>query len=139
MTLLPSFLPSVLPLSSFSLSLPLLLPSFFPSVHLSFILGLSVPSFLSPLPVLLSLPPGGTQGWLGRAWDGVLIYLFIFLRAQVVVGICQGRARVAQLSGAVDLGLVCRCRQGLGYDHDRMAAALRSYSAGRQPELMRSD
>lgn len=26
---------------------------------------------------------------------------------------------------------VSLCRQGLGYDHDRMAAALRSFSAGR--------
>lgn len=30
-------------------------------------------------------------------------------------------------------------RQGLGYDHDRMAAAWRSYSAGPERQLRRSD
>lgn len=104
---LPSFISSFLPLFSFSLSFPLLLPSFFLSLHLSFMFGLCAPSFLSPLPVCPYLPSGGTQTWLGESLGP---WSYFFLRAQVgVVIICQGKARVGQLSRAVDLGLVCRC------------------------------
>lgn len=64
---------------------------------------------------------------------------YFFLRAQVEVGICQGRARVGRLEVCGSGPGVPLSRQGLGYDHDRMAAALRFYSAGQQQQPRRLD
>lgn len=117
--------------------LPLLLPSFFPSLHLPFIFILSVPSFLSPLPVLPSLPLVGTQGWLAESLGVGVLFSSACSRCgrNLPRKGSHGTAVGACGSGP---GLPLH-RQGLGYDHDRMAAALRSYSVGPQPQPERFD
>ena len=101
------FLPRFLPLCAFLFFpfLYLFLLSSLPFIFLSSSVSLCLLFYLYHL-ASLTLTPGGTQGWFGESLG---LGSYFSLRAQVVVGICQGRACVGQLSRAVDLGLVCCC------------------------------
>lgn len=127
-----SFLPPSFPFFSVLYSF---LPSFLPFLFFFYVRVLCIQFSIST-----SSPPQlffleGSRAGLGEpcVWGGVF-----FCAPQVEVGICWGRARVGAAVEGCGSGLgVPLHRQGLGYDHDRMAAALRSYFVGWQRHIIK--